>query len=177
MHGPIRHGRGFTIVELVVITLLLAILVAVALPRLLSAQSQARLAVLEDVAGVVKTATHLVHSQALLEDKTAVGTVDTIVLEGINVQINSGFPRGHWNRALRYITRIDMPFTPLGQVCDERLCGVGNRTSIPGVSSATGGRGGVVFPSGYRWNDLCSVYYYNRQDGSYPLIGVLNTGC
>ena len=174
VHGVVRTG-GFTLVELVVVILLLAVLAAVMLPRFIDAGESAMAARLDAMAGSMRTAADLIHAQAQLENKT-VG-FDAVVTEGATIRLHSGYPRAHWMRAMRYLVRLDdVVWSPAGQICDRPWCGRGFQTSVPGAP-AVSGRGGKIWPEGYTWADQCSVYYINNEDGSAPLIGVLDADC
>lgn len=162
-------------VELVVVILLLAVLAAVLLPRFLDAGNSAMTARLETMAGTLQTGAELVHAQARLEGKLA--GLDTITVEGANIQLHGGWPRGHWVRAIRYLVRLDnVSWTPSGQVCQQTWCGRAFQNSVPGAP-AFSGRGGKVWPQGYQWSDHCGVYYINNENGTAPLIGVIDADC
>ena len=57
--------RGFTLIELVVVLSIMAVLVAVALPRMMNMQRDARIGALEGVRGSVAASATLVHSAML----------------------------------------------------------------------------------------------------------------
>lgn len=158
-----------------VVILLLAVLAAVLLPRFLDTGDSAMTARLETIAGALRTGAELVHAQAHLEGKLA--GLDTISVEGANIQLHSGWPRGHWVRAIRYLLRLDnVSWTPPGEICQQTWCARAFQNSVPGAP-AFSGRGGKVWPQGYEWSDLCGVYYINNEDGSPPLIGVTDVEC
>ena len=54
--------RGFTLIEIIVVILLVAILMAMALPRFLGVDDQARLALVSDTVGKLQTSVGLAHS-------------------------------------------------------------------------------------------------------------------
>lgn len=168
--------RGFTLIELMAVVLLVAILVAVALPTYQNLSRAALEASLSGVAGTLSSASSLVKARAIID-----GVDDGAVnYNGQRVDVRSQYPRGHWNRTFRYIIDASMQNrnTGFNQVCsDYKLCGVGNRPTIPGVAGTSGGRGVIVWPEGYRISQGCFAYFYNPENGNAPMIGTVVTGC
>jgi MSHA pilin protein MshA len=168
-------ARGFTLVELVVVVVLLAILAAVALPRFFDGEREARLAALETMRGTLTTAANLVNAQARIEGRS--DGPDNITVNGAGIRLHSGYPVSHWVQAVRYLVNLDdVTWTPAGDVCASTWCGRGNQGSINGAPpiSAIGAK---IWPRGYTWADRCGVYYINNEDGTPPLIGVLAADC
>ncbi len=78
-----RQQTGFTIIELVITITIIAILAAIALPRYVALQSDARAAKLQAAAGSVKSAGAL--AKAICMTQTATGSTTSLMAGGCNV--------------------------------------------------------------------------------------------
>lgn len=73
----LKSRKGFTVIELVVVIVVLGVLAAIAAPRFLNLSSDAQIASLHGLGGSVKEANQMVYSQAVIEgqEKLSAGSV------------------------------------------------------------------------------------------------------
>jgi len=140
--------RGFTLIELIIVIVILGILSVTAAPRFIDIQSDALNAQMDSLQGSLKSANSLVYGKALISGQTALSP-GSITIGTDSVSTTLGY------------------LTPLGENVMKALDGsyqmmVNANDTITadwGIYNLPGGKSIYIVPKGYATFDSCNLLY------------------
>lgn len=161
MQKPPYTTRGFTLIELITVIIILGILAATALPKFINVSNNARVAAVNALAAAVRTTTFQWHGLCQLarqECDTANVWPNTLNAQGMSVQFSNDFPDAGDNINSKQID-ILINYSGFTAILPDQYNTTFTLDSAPDSAN-------------------CSVNYAQAQlPGSSPVISTITSGC
>jgi MSHA pilin protein MshA len=157
-----RKEKGFTLIELVMVIVILGILAAFALPRFADLGGDARTSVLQGAAGAMKSASAIAHSAQLAK---GLGENVAVTIEGASVDMVNRYPAATSTGIVRAANIDAYDSTGTGTGDFEYTTATGTPNTI------------TLVPTSYSGTGTCEVVY-SESDGTAPAtVVVTDTNC
>lgn len=161
MKNQMNKQKGFTLIELIIVIVILGILAVTAAPRFIDLQSDAKESTLNGVKAALQGASQLVYAKAAIAGVQGSATAELVDINGTNVSTINGYPN-----AVEITTFANLaPFLDLDDA-DFDL-----------AKTAATDDNFEIFLQGEDETNNCYIRYTNAAANSSPVISVVITGC
>ncbi|AEP28496.1 prepilin-type N-terminal cleavage/methylation domain-containing protein [Brumicola nitratireducens] len=161
MKNQMNKQKGFTLIELIIVIVILGILAVTAAPRFIDLQSDAKASTLDGVKAALQGASQLVYAKAAIAGVQGSATAELVDINGTDVSTINGYPNA--------IVITD--FTDLAPFLEL------DGAEFDLAKTAPTDDNFEIFFEGKAETDNCFIRYTNAGANSSPLITVIATGC
>ncbi len=182
-----KSTKGFTLIELVIVIVLLGILSVTAAPRLLNLQEDAKRSVMQGVKASLEFVIEGVNYKSIIQGTDRQREVYTEV-NGIQIQTYYGYPQEIWKNKLEHL--MENSFTYLGNAhydgldldknCTAAVCVI-DQIKLSNLGYSTAAYALAFIPKGHTIKTDCSVVYYftapESQGYADVHIEIIDSGC
>lgn len=170
------NNRGFTLIELVVVIVILGVISSIAVPKFINLKDDALKANMKAMEASIKAATSMSSLKIELNPDSLNGRQNRFTLSnGQVIRVRGMLPDGRWDSTFSHlvdfeniaqVTTNNCTNTALAWCVRERGQGWFNSR---GYASLGTGRGFIIYPLGFNVNqDRCYVYYINQNANATP---------
>ncbi len=166
-----KQQKGFTLIELVAVIVILGILSVTAAPRFLNLQQDARIAVMKNIRPALELVVNGVYFKSVIQGTDKIydtfknGTYTEV--NGVEINTYYGYPQEIWPDRLALLMDTSAHYmgnaykTPslLEETCSESLCVV-DQVKLNQINSDWPGYGLAFLPKGMTLKSGCMVAYY-----------------
>ncbi|MBD0786902.1 type II secretion system protein [Vibrio sp. Y2-5] len=184
-----KTAKGFTLIELVIVIVILGILSVTAAPRFLNLQDDAKASVMKGIKASLQLVIDGVYFKSVIQGTDQ--TYDTYTkVDGVQIRTYYGYPQEIWPNKLELL--MTNGFTYLGngytnsafldETCTESVCVV-DQVPLRHIVSGRSGYGMAFIPKGYTVKQAnCMVAYYFVAENGKPQntdvhVDMFDSGC
>lgn len=168
-----NNQKGFTLIELVVVIVILGILAATAAPRFINIQGDATLSTLQALKGSMESAAALTHSKSIIDGNDQATNAVTIALNTGNVVVANGWPNAAtatWDNLL--------------EVSADEFTSLENSPTASGSAAGSAAGEFIIFPENLNYASVAAakaggcyaIYTESQSTNTKPVITVVDDG-
>jgi MSHA pilin protein MshA len=170
------HHKGFTLIELVVVIVILGILAVTAVPKFINLQEDANQSVMLSMKGAIASADKLISLKIRLNPEEFNTNQSRFTLDGgQDISVRGKLADGRWNNTFLHL----LDFNDIAQISSDNCDNVSLKWCVRqlpanwflnrGYSTIGSGRGFVIFPFGKNVSqERCYIYFLNQNDSAIP---------